>query len=322
VRSIALVRIRGREIDVDITEELGEFVWTNAKWSNEKLIASSPFRYDKSPSFFVNLQGEYPGSWGDSGAYEPEHESGNLIKLLSFLRDETYEETEEYLLLRYDYEYTSKASIEIEFPSLDKRKPYAIVPEEVYEGKSIDYEYLQKRRIHPKVIELQGVFDAGNAIGIPWRNSRGDILNIKYRMKRGKSFWYEKGATPIRRLVYGLDTVLKRGIARVVICEAEIDAMTWQSMGTYAIAVGGVSFTEHQAEKIISSGIREIILGGDNDKAGQRFNEKVRDQLENYVEIKEIDYDTYNGKKDANELGPSGLRNVKIKPSGLRATLI
>src|SRR5690625_514092 len=141
-------------------------------------------------------------------------------------------------------------------------------------------------------------------------------------MKRGKSFWYEKGATPIRRLVYGLDTVLKRGIARVVICEAEIDAMTWQSMGTYAIAVGGVSFTEHQAEKIISSGIREIILGGDNDKAGQRFNEKVRDQLENYVEIKEIDYDTYNGKKDANELGPSGLRNVKIKPSGLRATLI
>ena len=146
-------------------------------------------------------------------------------------------------------------------------------------------------------------------------------MNVKYRLRRGKTFWYEKGATPIRRLVYGLDTVIQRGITRVVVCEAEIDAMTWQSMGTYAIAVGGVSFNKYQADKIISSGIQEVILGGDNDKAGQRFNESVSSLLGNYVDICEIDYESFNGKKDANELGPEGLRNVIIKPQGLRAEL-
>lgn len=214
-----------------------------------------------------------------------------------------------------------QASIEIEFPTLERKPTYVILPESKFVDKPIDYEYLRGRGIHSKIIELQGIFDAGNAIGIPWRNSRGEILNIKYRLRQGKTFWYERGATPIRRLVYGLDTVIQRGITRVVLCEAEIDAMTWQSIGTYAIAVGGVGFNRYQADKIISSGIREVILGGDNDKAGQRFNDTVRRLLGNYVDICEIDYESFNGKKDANEIGPEGLRNVVIKPQGLRAEL-
>lgn len=227
------------------------------------------------------------------------------------MRNETYEETIEYLLSTYDYEYNAESKVSIDFPSLNDRPSQIVVPTPVYEGKPLDTSYLIKRGIHPKIIELQGVFNAGNAIGIPWRNSRGDVLNIKYRLKQGKLFWYERCATPIRNMVYGLDTVIQRGITEVVICEAEIDAMTWQSAGVYAIAVGGVSFNRTQVDKIISSGVEKVTLGGDNDKAGMRFNERVSDMLSKYVDLYDLDYGDFGSKKDANDVGPNRLANIK-----------
>jgi hypothetical protein len=58
------LRIRGQDVAVDIRTELEQFNWTRPKWSADKLIAASPFRYDKTPSFFVNFTGEYAGCFG------------------------------------------------------------------------------------------------------------------------------------------------------------------------------------------------------------------------------------------------------------------
>ena len=87
---MAGIKIRGQTVNVDIQSELEVFEWSRPKWSESKLIACSPFRYDHSPSFFVNLDGDYAGTWGDSGAYDDEWSKGGFIKLLSFLRRETY----------------------------------------------------------------------------------------------------------------------------------------------------------------------------------------------------------------------------------------
>lgn len=318
---IARVRIQDQELDVDVRLELEEFTWENARWSQDKLIAPSPFRYDRKPSFFCNLTGEYAGTWSDSGYYDPEWKSGGFVKLLSFLRNETYEETIDYLRLKYDYDYNAVESINIEFPTLNKRPKYVVLPEDRFADKQTEYTYLKGRGIHPKIIELQGVFDAGNAIGIPWRNANGEILNVKYRLKRGKTFWYEKGATPVNRIVYGLDTVINRGITKVVVCEAEIDAMTWQSIGVYAIAVGGVSMNSYQADLIVASGVKDVILGGDNDKAGKRFNERVGDLLRYSTNLYDIDYRSFNGMKDANEIGPKRLKDVEYRRRGLDVRL-
>ena len=312
------IQLHGRSIDVNIESELREFEWDNATWSESKLIASSPFRYDKSPSFFVNLDGEYAGTWGDAGAYETAWESGNIVKLLAFLRQESYEESLDYLLSVYDLDYSSDMAIDIDIPSLDKRKGQRIVDAKAYAGKPLDTSYLPRRGIHPKVIELQGVFDNGNSVGIPWRNSKGEVVNVMYRMKRGKAFWYEKGATPIRQLVYGIDTIVKRGITRVVVCEAPIDAMTWQSAGIYAVAVGGVNFTDRHRELLLKSGVTDVILGGDNDKAGAKLNEQIADSIGDYVDLHTIDLDEY---KDANEAGVKFLRDVEIVPNKLAIKL-
>ena len=105
---MALIRIGDRQIDVDIREELDQFEWYGAKWTDDKLIASSPFRDDTAPSFYIDLEGEYAGVFGDSGAYDSYYESGTLPKLLAYLRNESYEDAVDYLLSKYDYEYSNE----------------------------------------------------------------------------------------------------------------------------------------------------------------------------------------------------------------------
>lgn len=310
---MSVLEVRGRSIYVDIAEELSEFDWINAKWTDDKLIASSPFRDDRSPSFWCNITGEYAGVFGDSSAEDDYYRSGTLPKLLAFLRDESQIETEEYLLQKYDYDYTSD-EIELIKPSaIDVEQTTGVICRDKYD-KPLDSEYLPSRGIHKKIIELQGVFDNGDSVGIPWSDMSGDVCAIKYRHKRSKYFWYEEGGTPLSRLVYGLDVVVERGIKRAFIVEAEVDALTIQSAGVYAIAIGGARFNDMQAQQIISSGLEEVILCGDNDAQGRKFNELVADRLRGYVDLKEVSYNSFKGCKDVNELGIIGIRELRIIP--------
>lgn len=318
---MAVVKIKDRQVDVNIEEEIEAFTWENAKWKPDKLICSSPFREDYSPSFFVTLDGEYAGVWGDSGTVDEEYKSGNLVKLLSLLKGEDYEDVAEYLLLKYDYEYNSEAKIDIKPPELTNTEGYKIVDPSKYENKPLDDDYLVSRGIHPKIIELQSVFGTEDCIGIPWRDHQGNVLNIKYRHKERKDFWYTKSGTKVKHLVYGIDTVINRGITKAVVCEAEIDAMTWQSIGVYAIALGGSHINDTQADKIIASGLTDIILGGDNDEVGREFNKKVRDKLEMYMTIHTINYSDFDDCKDVNDLGTRRLKKVRINKESLKISL-
>ena len=78
------------------------------------------------------------------------------------------------------------------------------------------------------------------------------------------------------------------------------------------MAIGGARFNEHQADLIIASGVKEVILAGDNDLKGRQFNDKVAKLLRGYVELLAMDYSKYDGCKDVNELGTEGLRRVPL----------
>ena len=95
---MAIVKIEGKPLDIDLHEELGAFNWDKLNVTEDKWIACSPFREDSSPSFWVNLSGNFAGWFGDSAWDEDRYKSGNLLRLLTFLRNESYEETLEYLL--------------------------------------------------------------------------------------------------------------------------------------------------------------------------------------------------------------------------------
>lgn len=322
-----IIRIQEHEVDVDITAELAEYDWGyNARWSADKLIAASPFREDGTPSFYVNLDGDYAGTWGDSGAHDDEYQSGGFVKLLAYLRGESEAQTAEYLLAEYGRLYTDTEDIRLPEIRLARRLNYVeIAPETVTTAVS---PYLTRRGISAEIQRLYGVGYNATHTGftaIPWFTADGRMANVKYRATRGKRFFYEKGATPIRSLVYGLNVVNANMAEQAVLCEGEIDALSWATVGIPAVACGGSSISSEQIDAIKRSSIKRLLLGGDNDAAGQRLNNEVARLLGGYIDIYRVDYRDF---KDANEYlktcGDEGLRSLeensvsKLRENGLQ----
>lgn len=296
---------------IDVESELREFEWVKPRWTADKLIATSPFRYDKTPSFMVRLQpyGKYPaGVWTDQGAYDEEWRSGNLIKLLSFLRDETYEETEEYL--RTKYTVSADGDIIVVQPKL-KVKRYRQALNLTFSQAPV--EYLKRRGISDQIQRMFGVgFDPkSNAVILPWWLPDGRLANVKYRKTYGKAFWYERGGWPIRELVYGMDLIYSRQVRRAAIVEAEIDAMSMWTAGIPAVAVGGSTFNAFKRDVILRSPIEELVIATDNDKPGERLRAEIERELSGRLTVKHA---RISGVKDANEAltkyGAEILRNL------------
>jgi 5S rRNA maturation endonuclease (ribonuclease M5) len=281
---VPTIKILSHSVDIDVRAELEQFNWTRPKWSADKLIATSCFRYDKSPSFFVNLTGEYAGTWGDSGAYDQEWASGNFVKLLSFLRNETYEETEEYLLGEYGRQETGE-TVTIRPVKLVIQRNRQPLNANILAKYTEDYTYLSKRGISERVQRQMGVlYDReSKAAVIPWNISEKKLNNVKFRTVYGKTFWYHKGGRPIRELVYGID----QAQPTTVICEAEIDALSWMEAGYAAVAVGGASFNKWKRDLILRSPIEEIIIATDNDKAGGKLRKEIEVALKGQVRVRQ-----------------------------------
>ena len=296
---MAIIEIEGLELNVDIREELEAFEWGQPKWSNEKLIATSPFREERTPSFFVRLEpyGEFSaGVWSDSGAYDIEYKSGSFVRLLAFLRNETESEAADYLIEKYGA--TGEGKLRLIMPRLSLRKPLVTMDKSIIEV--LPSPYLLSRGITAEVQQQAGIGRSKHKgfVAIPWKTYDGRIANVKYRATTGKNFFYEKDATPIRQLVYGIETVTKR--EPVILCEAEIDALTWRVAGFQSVALGGVVFTDWQADILRRSPATCFVICGDNDRAGQLFNERVAKKL-NAPNLKVIEYMSKKY-KDANEI--------------------
>src|SRR5690606_8903450 len=111
-----------------------------------------------------------------------------------------------------------------------------------------------------------------------------------------------KNGMPRRKLVYGIDVVKRLDARTAALCEAPIDALSWYEATegeVVGIATGGVTISDEQAEMIKRSSIESIILAGDNDKAGAKFNSECERKLRGYVRMMKADY---GDKKDANDV--------------------
>lgn len=280
---MALVWINKKRLEIDLREELEEYEWQRAKWFDEKLIACSPFRYDSSPSFFVNLENlpdkEIAGTWLDSGAsHGEEFRSGNFTQLLSFLRQETEEETVDYLLEKYDLKPYSDLKLKMD---LKMKAPF--IPLQAPEWLP-DVTYLRSRGISLETSYEAEVLTSDNIdkVAFLWKSPSGDIEAIKYRSTTQKTFFYEKGGKRLNELLYGIDFIYRNQCQTVAITEAEIDSLSWRTVGVGAVAVGGSNFSDKQASLLVRSGAKNIILSADNDKVGRELSWKIFKKLEKY----------------------------------------
>lgn len=296
------------EVDVDFEAELRAYDWVRPSWRDDKLIACSPFREEAHPSFAVTYS--KGGVFIDSGG-DGEFRSGGFIKLLSWLRNETFTETREYLLEKYHIlGFRDSDDLELSFDGWDvKRKEVEVVPKEVLEQFAYTHPYMERRRgieeIYQRALMI-GYDREKKAVSIPIFDKYGGLVNIKFRSVTSKVFWYY-GKNPVRDHLYLLDLVSKKGSKRVFLVESEIDAITLFKNGFPAIAVMGSSMTKKQKRLILDSGIKTLVLACDNDKAGERLARSIYKELGGLICVETMNFpEKY---KDVNDIPTEELLN-------------
>lgn len=312
------VTVRAEKLNVNITEELEPYLnqFDSAVVKEDKLLSCSPFREDRKPSFAVNLE---DGLWIDSGGVG-EYHKGNFVKLLAFLRNESTEDTEDYLLELYSERNIETNSLKLEIKLNSSQATPPIISNEQLQQYAYRSPYLSGRGISE---HIQRKFRVGycketHAVVMPHTDKQGNVINMKFRSVRQKKFWYGNGQ-PVKNHLYGLYQCLQeQHIESVVIVESEIDCMILWSHGIPAVAFGTAHMSVRQARLLLSSGIPEFIIATDNDAAGKACKEHVIKTFKGRRKIKQLIFPS-DAIKDIGEMSEEQLNmlfteEIKLNP--------
>lgn len=251
---------------IDIPEYLNRYdVWERARWTDERLICSSPFRDDSSPSFYVNFNNDFAGTWGDSGSGD----TGNFIKLVAQLDSIEYEEALEKLRDEFELQPYDTPQISVGVTATQSRDSFRKVPW----NKSL---YLLSRGISEATQEAYETSEGDSFIRLPYIDGTGTWRAVKYRNTYSKDFYYDDGNNHIKDLVFGHRVIYKENPTSLVICEAEIDAMTAYEGGFVGISLGSANLSDTQIRLIQKFGVENILIASDNDLKGNMVAEDIR----------------------------------------------
>lgn len=136
--------------------------------------------------------------------------------------------------------------------------------------------YWKKRGVvDEEIIEL---FDLGydkntDCITFPVRDDKGNCLFIARRNVKTKWFNYPKD---VEKPLYGLYELNQSdSVTEIFVCESMIDCILLWQAGFYAVALNGTG-NELQFKQLRALPMRKLILATDNDKAGYRARERIR----------------------------------------------
>ena len=275
------MKVRNVEVPINIWAELEPYLdhFGDYRIRGDKLQACSPFRYERHPSFAVNLE---DGTWIDSGSPTDLYHKGNFVALLAYLRQEEYQDTEEYLFQAYHImlEDTERLQLKID---LQQESTVGVTYEWFKDFPQLQFRhpYLLKRGITKEVQRLFCIgFDKEHeAIAMPWFNSDKKVINVKFRSIRYKQFFYLQDGQLTRNYVYGLPQCKALGYKDVAIVESEIDCMYLWSNSIPAVAMGHAGINKNQIQLLLNAGIETVTFASDNDEAGERFRVEMRKKL-------------------------------------------
>lgn len=292
------------ELPVDVLEEISYYDWYRARVKPQEMVACSPFRNETSPSFSINLE---TGLWIDFGSHDS-YSKGNLTFLLSYLRNETPHEVEDYLLEKYGIDLSDVDKLELNIDFKVETKVSTIISVDEYKQYAYRSPYLAKRGISEKV---QRAFKIGfdkkaNAVAFAWQDIQGNIVNIKFRSTKSKMFYYHPTGQQLRDHIYGMHFIYKLKPETVYLVESEIDALYLWSCGLPAIALGGSKISDKRKQLLLRCPAKRIVLATDNDSEGFGIREKVKRILVGYKEIHDLVLP--DNVKDVNDLKPEELK--------------
>ena len=305
------MKVRNVEVPINIWAELEPYLdhFGDYRIRGDKLQACSPFRYERHPSFAVNLEN---GTWIDSGSPTDLYHKGNFVALLAYLRQEEYQDTEEYLFQAYHImlEDTERLQLKID---LQQESTVGVTYEWFKDFPQLQFRhpYLLKRGITKEVQRLFCIgFDKEHeAIAMPWFNSDKKVINVKFRSIRYKQFFYLQDGQLTRNYVYGLPQCKALGYKDVAIVESEIDCMYLWSNSIPAVAMGHAGINKNQIQLLLNAGIETVTFASDNDEAGERFRVEMRKKLPKLFNCYELEIPYMY--KDVNNIPQKELKQLQ-----------
>ena len=307
-----MITVGTEQLDIPVQTELEPLMdkFDKATFRDDKLQSCSPFRYDQHPSFAVHLEN---GSWIDSGASD-EHRKGHFIQLLSFLREESTEDTVEYLINKYSIKKLDADTLKVDMSwLLPQVKPKVFATGDL-QPFAFRHPYLSTRGISE---EVQREFRVGycndsKAIVMPWTSADGSVINMKFRSVETKRFWYHKEGQRVNSYLYGLEQFNKTGLPTVWLVESEIDCLRLWTLGIPAIAFGTANISKSQESLIRNSPAEHLVIAVDNDAVGKQFKSKLTEMLSGYFILSEVAYPSAKY-KDISDLTDQQILQIKAE---------
>lgn len=223
----------------------------------------------------VNLEGEHRGRWVDWNGQE---HKGDALDLWAATKGiplpDALKQAKDWLGIR-----------EPVLPERTYRRPQDDCPQLDANGKAMQW-LTTTRKLESRIVNrfrVQG--DAkSRAIVFPCYSPTGELVNRSYRAlelddKGKKKVWQDKEAAPC---LFGWHALDARAFEsrEVLICEGQIDAMTWTQWGIDALSIpNGSGGTWLEAEWHNLEAFRTIYLALDQDQAGQKNVAEITKRL-------------------------------------------
>lgn len=321
-----MMMIRGVTMAVDVREEVAAYLdqFKRATDKGTHINSCSPFRDDNHPSFYLYYEdtaSAKAGYWGDHAADDEEFVRGTFLKLFAFLRNESEDETFQYLNEKYGTDAPADISrLQLRsnrvFESFGKavRMSHTALFDQYVQTCRQDFSkalaYMQGRHIAEKAFNESGLGQNGNALAIPWFDGRGNMITVKFRDMDNKKFWYIKGGKDITDELFGLDAIYGKDIVKLYIVESEIDAIYLRSLGYDAVALGNKAMTRNRADVLRKVKFEELHIIPDNDEAGMFVAQSIVKFMRTSANIFIVPLP--DGTKDINELKPKQVHSTLL----------
>lgn len=265
-------------------------------------------------SLKVHLTGSFAGKWQDWAAGD--EYKGDLLDLWAICKGistaEALKQARDYLGIRDDVGRLGDRVFE-----KPESRPEAPLNAN---GRAMKY-LVETRKLDPAIVNRFRVegYRPGNAIVFPNYSPEGELINRSYRTlpagDEKKKVWQDKGCAPSLFGWQALDASAYQ-TRTILLCEGQIDAMTWTQWGVNALSIpngSGQTWVEYEWDNLAV--FDNIYVSFDSDGAGYENTRKTIERLGRHrcllVEIP---------KKDANDcllagLGPSDaeewIKNAK-----------
>lgn len=138
----------------------------------------------------------------------------------------------------------------------------------------------------------------------PCFDEHDNLILLPKRSIDTKIFYIDKDRP---KPLYCLDYIIKNNIKQIIITEGPFDCLTCYEYGAPAVATLG-TISDYQIDQLNKSNISVIYTMFDNDSAGRRFTEILKNKISKRIIVNEIQLPA--GKKDVNELSKEEFQNL------------